>query len=88
MGIRGGKKAKRQTPLFKSRFEIEFIYSTATGICKSLLLSFGFVAFLFFSIKETKQKEEKKNEKKDKFSGVLHQKRVKGMFNGIIQIKP
>ncbi|MED3907711.1 hypothetical protein FQP34_03935 [Peribacillus simplex] len=56
----------------------EFISISARGIAPSLL-SFG-VAFLFFSIKEAEHKEYKKNEKKDKFSGILHQKWVKGML--------
>ncbi|MBT2664933.1 hypothetical protein J7J00_05450 [Bacillus sp. ISL-4] len=57
----------------------EFISISAPGICGSLL-SFG-VAFLLFSIKEAEQKEYKKNEKKDKFSWVLHQKWVKGVLD-------
>jgi succinate dehydrogenase hydrophobic anchor subunit len=64
----------------------EFISISATGIATSLL-SFALVLFLFFSIKEAEYKECKKNEKKDKFSGVLHQKWVKGMLDRIIQIK-
>jgi hypothetical protein len=58
----------------------EFISISATGIATSLL-SFALVLFLFFPIKEAEQKECKKNEKKDEFSGVLHQKWVKGMLD-------
>ncbi|MEC0346191.1 MULTISPECIES: hypothetical protein [Peribacillus] len=74
MGLQGCKKAKRQTP------HSEFIFISATGIATSLL-SFALVLFLFFSINEAEQKEYNKNDKKDKFSGVLHQKRVKDMFD-------
>jgi hypothetical protein len=74
MGLQGCKKAKRQTP------HSEFISISATGIATSLL-SFALVLFHFFSINEAEKKEYNKNDKKDKFSGVLHQKRVKGMFD-------
>ncbi|MEC0299537.1 hypothetical protein [Peribacillus frigoritolerans] len=76
MGLQGCKKAKRQTP------HSEFISISATGIATSLLsFALVLVLFLFFSINEAEQKEYNKNDKKDKFSGVLHQKRVKDMFD-------
>ncbi|MEV5112351.1 hypothetical protein MRBL20_000439 [Peribacillus frigoritolerans] len=74
MGLQGGKKQKDKLP------HSEFISIFQQREFAPSLLSFG-VAFLFFSIKEAEHKECKKNEKKDKFSGVLHQKWVKGMLD-------
>jgi hypothetical protein len=74
MRLQGGKKQKDKLPYS------EFISIFQQREFATSLLSFR-VAFLFFTIKEAEHKKYKKNDKKDKFSGVLHQKRVKGMLD-------